>query len=220
MPCAQRRGVADDRVARGGRFASASSAPAGSPPTTSSCSASSATTSSQRATSTSSARRSSRRTGARASSAGRSYSSGKSSTPSGWRRRRCSTGRRRSRRWSAGCRSSSRSRSPVRSTTPGRSRRRGATGVVCAIGYQWHATEALEWLLEALGAQQVAYLWGVSAGPTAARPWFLDRAGGGGNLLERGSHQLDLQRAVAGEVASVQVAASAVHLAQSEVRAG
>ncbi len=91
------------------------------------------------------------------------------------------------------------------------------TGVVCAIGYQWHATEALEWLLEALGAQQVAYLWGVSTGPTAARPWFLDRAGGGGNLLERGSHQLDLQRAVAGEVASVQVAASAVHLAQSEV---
>ena len=65
--------------------------------------------------------------------------------------------------------------------------------------------------------QQVAYLWGVSTGPTAARPWFLDRAGGGGNLLERGSHQLDLQRAVAGQVASVQVAASAVHLAQSEV---
>jgi myo-inositol 2-dehydrogenase / D-chiro-inositol 1-dehydrogenase len=91
------------------------------------------------------------------------------------------------------------------------------TGVVCAVGYQWHATEALEKLRGALNGQPVAYLWGVSVGPTAARPWFLDRKGGGGNLLERGSHQLDLQRAVAGDVASVQVAASPVHLAQSEL---
>lgn len=91
------------------------------------------------------------------------------------------------------------------------------TGVVCAVGYQWHATEALEHLKVALGDDPVAYLWGVSVGPTAARPWFIERAGGGGNLLERGSHQLDLQRAVAGEVASVQVAATTTHLAQSEL---
>lgn len=94
------------------------------------------------------------------------------------------------------------------------------TGVVCAIGYQWHATEALEKLREALGDEPVAFLWGVSVGPTAARTWFLERAGGGGNLLERGSHQLDLQRAVAGEVASVQVAAASVLLAQSEIEPG
>ena len=55
----------------------------------------------------------------------------------------------------------------------------------------------------------------MSVGPTAARPWFVDRAGGGGNILERGSHQIDLQRAVAGEVTSVQVTASDVLLAQS-----
>jgi myo-inositol 2-dehydrogenase/D-chiro-inositol 1-dehydrogenase len=93
-------------------------------------------------------------------------------------------------------------------------------GVVCAIGYQWHATEALEHLRAALGVQPVAYLWGVSVGPTAARPWFLERSGGGGNLLERGSHQLDLQRAVAGEVESVRVAAAGVLLAQSEIEPG
>ena len=93
-------------------------------------------------------------------------------------------------------------------------------GVVCAIGYQWHATEALEHLIAALGDQPVAYLWGVSVGPTAARSWFLERSGGGGNLLERGSHQLDLQRAVAGEVESVQVAATSIHLAQSEIDPG
>ena len=90
---------------------------------------------------------------------------------------------------------------------------------VCAIGYQWHATEALEHLREALDGDPVGYMWGVSVGPTAARPWFLQRSGGGGNLLERGSHQLDLQRAVAGDVESVQVAASPVLLAQSELDA-
>jgi predicted dehydrogenase len=94
------------------------------------------------------------------------------------------------------------------------------TGVVCAIGYQWHAAEALEQLHTALGDEPIAYLWGVSVGPTAARPWFLERAGGGGNLLERGSHQLDLQRAVAGDVISVQVAAASVLLAQSEIEQG
>lgn len=94
------------------------------------------------------------------------------------------------------------------------------TGVVCAIGYQWHATEALDQLRAALGEQRIAYLWGVSVGPTAPRPWFVERAGGGGNLLERGSHQLDLQRAVAGEVESVQVAATNVLLAQSEIEPG
>jgi myo-inositol 2-dehydrogenase/D-chiro-inositol 1-dehydrogenase len=95
-----------------------------------------------------------------------------------------------------------------------------SSGVVCAIGYQWHAAEAVELLRAALGDQQVAYLWGVSAGPTAARPWFLERSGGGGNLLERGSHQLDLQRAVAGDVSSVQVAAATELLAQSEIERG
>jgi predicted dehydrogenase len=94
------------------------------------------------------------------------------------------------------------------------------TGVVCAIGYQWHAAEALEQLREALGDEPVAYMWGVSIGPTAARPWFLERAEGGGNLLERGSHHLDLQRAVAGDVVSVQVAGASVLLAQSEIEPG
>jgi myo-inositol 2-dehydrogenase / D-chiro-inositol 1-dehydrogenase len=89
------------------------------------------------------------------------------------------------------------------------------TGMVCAIGYQWHATEGLETLRHELAGQRIALLWGVSVGPTAARTWFVDRAGGGGNILERGSHQVDLQRAVAGEVASVQVTASEVLLAQS-----
>jgi predicted dehydrogenase len=94
------------------------------------------------------------------------------------------------------------------------------TGAVCAIGYQWHATEALETLREAIAGQQPALLWGVSVGPTASRPWFIDRAGGGGNVLERGSHQIDLVRSVAGEVVSAQTTASDVVLAQGEGERG
>ena len=90
------------------------------------------------------------------------------------------------------------------------------TRSVCAIGYQWHATEALETLRAAVADQPVAALLGISIGPTAARPWFLDRSGGGGNVLERGSHQIDLLRSVAGDVESVQAVASDVALAQSE----
>ncbi len=94
------------------------------------------------------------------------------------------------------------------------------TGGVCAIGYQWHAAEALERLRDELGGQEIALLLGQSIGPTAPRPWFLERAGGGGNLLERGSHQLDLVRAVAGAVESARAVASPVLLAQAEGERG
>lgn len=89
------------------------------------------------------------------------------------------------------------------------------TGVVCAIGYQWHAAEALELMRSELAGRQVALLHGSSIGPTASRPWFLERAAGGGNILERGSHQLDLARAIAGEVSAVQAVASSVLLARA-----
>jgi myo-inositol 2-dehydrogenase/D-chiro-inositol 1-dehydrogenase len=87
---------------------------------------------------------------------------------------------------------------------------------VCAIGYQWHATEVLDDLRRALVGQQVALLVGRNIGPAVSRPWFLDRSQGGGNILERGSHQIDLLRAIAGEVVRVQAAASGVLLAQGE----
>lgn len=87
---------------------------------------------------------------------------------------------------------------------------------VCAVGYQWHATEVLEDLRSALAGQDIALLVGRSIGPTGSRPWFLDRSQGGGNVLERGSHQIDLMRTIAGEVVCVQAAASRVLLGQTE----
>jgi myo-inositol 2-dehydrogenase / D-chiro-inositol 1-dehydrogenase len=89
------------------------------------------------------------------------------------------------------------------------------TGTVCAVGYQWHALDLLDDLRQLLDGEQVGLLVGTSIGPTQSRPWFLDRRAGGGNLLERGSHHLDLARAVGGDVVSVQAAASGVRLARS-----
>src|SRR5919201_4276130 len=59
-----------------------------------------------------------------------------------------------------------------------------ASTAVCAVGYQWHATEVLDDLRAALDGQVVSLVNGRSIGPTGARPWFLDRAQGGGNVLE------------------------------------
>jgi len=86
-------------------------------------------------------------------------------------------------------------------------------GAVCAVGYQWRAVEVLGELRRALAGRTVGCLVGQNVGGTQSRPWFLDRAAGGGNLLERGSHHIDLARALAGEVVAVQAAASTVALA-------
>jgi predicted dehydrogenase len=89
------------------------------------------------------------------------------------------------------------------------------SGTVCAVGYQWHALDLLGDLPGVLAGQQIGAMVGTCIGPTQSRPWFLDRRAGGGNLLERGSHHLDLARAVAGEVVAVQAAAGRVRLARS-----
>jgi predicted dehydrogenase len=91
---------------------------------------------------------------------------------------------------------------------------------VCAVAYQWHASELLERVREATAGQGVGMLVGRNYGPVKARPWFVDRALGGGQLLERGSHHIDLQRALAGEVTAVEAAAGDVQLAQAHARGG
>jgi predicted dehydrogenase len=95
-----------------------------------------------------------------------------------------------------------------------------AAGTVCAVGYQWHALDLLGELPGLLAGQQVGLLAGTSIGPTQSRPWFTDMRAGGGNLLERGSHHLDLIRAVAGEVTSVQAAGSRIRLARGADEGG
>lgn len=88
-----------------------------------------------------------------------------------------------------------------------------ARGSVAAVGYQWRAVDALADLKAALEGQTIGCLLGQNVGGTQSRPWFLNQAEGGGNLLERGSHHIDLARVVAGEVVAVQAAQSSVRLA-------
>jgi len=95
-----------------------------------------------------------------------------------------------------------------------------AAGAVCAVGYQWHATELLEDARAALQGQSIGLLVGRNFGPVAGRPWFMDRAQGGGQVLERGSHHIDLQRALAGEISAVQAVAGSVRLAQARRERG
>lgn len=90
------------------------------------------------------------------------------------------------------------------------------SSAVCAVGYQWRGVEVLDDLRRALEGQEIGLQIGISFGPTKSRPWFLDRAQGGGNLLERASHTIDLERAIGGEVVAVKAAGSKVLLAQSE----
>src|SRR5262249_43416149 len=95
------------------------------------------------------------------------------------------------------------------------------SGTVCAVGYQWHALDLLEDLPGLLAGPQSRPPRRPRIRPTQRRPAVGDmRRAGGGNLLERGSHHLDLVRTVAGEVVSVQAAGGRVRLARSAGEAG
>lgn len=89
---------------------------------------------------------------------------------------------------------------------------------ICMVGYQWHASNLLDRVREATSGQAIALLAGRNYGPVAGRPWFIDRAQGGGQILERGSHHIDLQRAIAGEIEAVEAVASPVKLARAGPR--
>jgi predicted dehydrogenase len=83
---------------------------------------------------------------------------------------------------------------------------------ICAVGYQWHASELLDVVRDAARDQSIGMLVGRNYGPVARRPWFIDPAQGGGQVLERGSHHIDLQRAIAGEIAAVEAVRGSVRL--------
>jgi predicted dehydrogenase len=84
---------------------------------------------------------------------------------------------------------------------------------VCATAYQWHALDLLAGLQELIAGQTVGLLVGRNYGPTAGRSWFLERRQGGGQIFERASHHIDLQRAIAGDVIEVSAFAGTVALA-------
>ena len=96
----------------------------------------------------------------------------------------------------------------------------GSSSAICAVGYQYHASELLDDALDLLDGQQAGLLISRNFGPVAGRPWFMDRAQGGGQILERASHHIDLQQALAGPIRSVQASAGSVDLSQTELPNG
>lgn len=100
-----------------------------------------------------------------------------------------------------------------------------ASGTVCAIGYQWRSLDVVAAARDALGGSPPGLLVSRSFGGTepargdltaaAAGSWFSDVGQSGGILFELGSHDIDVQRALAGEVESVQASAGAGRLALS-----
>ena len=94
---------------------------------------------------------------------------------------------------------------------------------VCAVGYQWRSLDVVAAAREALAGLPPGLLVGRSFGGTepargdlgagAAGSWFSDTRQSGGILFELGSHDIDVQRAIAGEVESVQATARAGRLA-------
>ena len=97
---------------------------------------------------------------------------------------------------------------------------RRAAAAVCAVGYQWRAVPTLAPLTEALAGNGPRQLFSEGIGITQARRWFLDPTLSGGLLAERGSHHIDLQRAVGGEVIAVQAAGSRLGFEELGAEAG
>jgi myo-inositol 2-dehydrogenase/D-chiro-inositol 1-dehydrogenase len=81
------------------------------------------------------------------------------------------------------------------------------SGGVCAVGYQWRSLGLLGRVRDELAGAAPGMLISRSVGPTEpgrAASWFGDPAASGGILFELGSHDIDLQQALAGPAASVQ----------------
>jgi myo-inositol 2-dehydrogenase/D-chiro-inositol 1-dehydrogenase len=95
-----------------------------------------------------------------------------------------------------------------------------ASSAICAVGYQYRASELLDDARALLEGQDVGLLISRNVGPVAGRPWFMDRAQGGGQILERASHHIDLQQALAGPIVSAGATGGSVDLSQAAAHSG
>ena len=90
------------------------------------------------------------------------------------------------------------------------------TGVVCAIGYQWRAITWVPQLRDLFARRALGLLAVRMFGSTAGRTWFTDQAAGGGQVLERASHGIDLVQAIAGPAVGVSATGVNVPLAGAD----
>ena len=90
------------------------------------------------------------------------------------------------------------------------------TGAVCAIGYQWRAIDWLPDVRELFAERTLGLLVARMVGSTAGRGWFTDQAAGGGQVLERASHGIDLIQAIAGPTLRVTATGANLPLAGAD----
>jgi predicted dehydrogenase len=90
------------------------------------------------------------------------------------------------------------------------------TKVVCAIGYQWRAIDWLPDVRRLFAERTLGLLAARMVGSTAGRGWFTDQAAGGGQVLERASHGIDLIQAIAGPAVRVGATGASLPLAGAD----
>jgi myo-inositol 2-dehydrogenase / D-chiro-inositol 1-dehydrogenase len=108
-----------------------------------------------------------------------------------------------------------------------------ASAAVCAVGYQWRSLDVLGRLRSVLAGIAPGMLVSRSFGPTEGgrgdhataeagtrAAWFTDPILSGGILFELGSHDIDLQIAIAGPVREVQAQAASGLLALADAPEG
>jgi len=86
-----------------------------------------------------------------------------------------------------------------------------ASGVVCAVGYQWRSLDVLDGVRAELAGAAPGLVVSRGLGPAQrgrTGTWFEDARASGGVLFELASHYIELQRAVAGTVVEVQAASA------------
>jgi myo-inositol 2-dehydrogenase/D-chiro-inositol 1-dehydrogenase len=91
-----------------------------------------------------------------------------------------------------------------------------ASGAVCAVGYQWRSLDVIDRIRLELAGDPPGLVVSRGIGPAQrgrTSGWFEDARASGGVLFELASHDIDLQRAVAGPVVEVQAASAAGLLA-------
>lgn len=78
------------------------------------------------------------------------------------------------------------------------------SGLLTCVGYHWRSLDVVELARQALAGRPVDLLTATWLDSTPAAPWWSQRSGSGGQLVEQTTHLLDLARLLVGEIVSVQ----------------
>ena len=77
-------------------------------------------------------------------------------------------------------------------------------GLLTCVGYHWRSLDVVARAREAVAGRPVDLLTATWLDSTPAAPWWAQRSGSGGQLVEQTTHLVDLARWLVGEIATVQ----------------